>query len=80
MRQQLLLDALHLSTILSEAEREGLVDQPHSYSFGWSLGKEKFNGLPDVAKGSFYANPEYDLPYLDEKLIAAPPGSCRPNL
>lgn len=27
---------------------------------GWSRGKERFKGKPDLAKGSFYANPLYD--------------------
>jgi len=32
------------------------------YCIGWSRGREKFNGRPDVAKGSFYANPLHDDP------------------
>lgn len=30
------------------------------FSVGWSYGKEKFQGVPDLLKGSFYANPIYD--------------------
>jgi isopenicillin N synthase-like dioxygenase len=30
------------------------------YGVGWSYGKEKFNGVPDLLKGSFYANPLFD--------------------
>ncbi len=32
------------------------------YSFGWSHGKEKLEGKPDTAKGSFYFNPIHDRP------------------
>ena len=32
------------------------------YSFGWSHGKEAFNGQPDTAKGSYYFNPIEDAP------------------
>lgn len=34
--------------------------QDSCYSFGWSHGKEKLQGRPDVSKGSYYANPQYD--------------------
>ncbi|CAN0403452.1 unnamed protein product, partial [Hapterophycus canaliculatus] len=35
-----------------------------SFSFGWSHGKETLEaGRPDLAKGSFYANPCYDDPF-----------------
>jgi hypothetical protein len=30
------------------------------YGIGWSHGKEKFMGMPDMLKGSYYANPCYD--------------------
>ncbi len=32
------------------------------YSFGWSRGREKFGGVLDTAKGSFYFNPLHDAP------------------
>jgi len=32
------------------------------YTVGWSRGQEKFKGKPDIAKGSFYANPLTDDP------------------
>lgn len=34
---------------------------------------------PDTAKGSFYANPLYDVPETDEKMIAKYPFFLRPN-
>jgi hypothetical protein len=30
------------------------------YAVGWSHGKEKFEGMPDLLKGSFYANPVHE--------------------
>lgn len=36
------------------------------YCIGWSRGREKFNGRPDLAKGSFYANPLHDDPAADD--------------
>ena len=38
------------------------------YSFVWSHGREKLQGKPDYAKGSYYANPQYDKPVDDEVL------------
>ena len=32
-------------------------------------GKEKLQGKPDVSKGSYYANPQYDEPSTDAELI-----------
>lgn len=50
------------------------------YSFGWSHGKEIFEGSPDFAKGSYYANPEYDVVTKDEALIKQFPSYCSPNV
>ncbi|KEI40749.1 uncharacterized protein L969DRAFT_16112 [Mixia osmundae IAM 14324] len=44
-------------------------DAASSYSFGWSHGKEKMNGKPDLHKGSFYANPSTDLPIARSEAI-----------
>lgn len=38
-----------------------------SYTIGWSRGREKFQGKPDIAKGSFYANPIFDDPTNGDK-------------
>ena len=60
-----------------------------AYSFGWSHGKESYNGQPDFAKGSYYNNPAYDNPLDSEELrkefnnIAYPniwPGEDLPEL
>eukprot|EP01111_Echinosteliopsis_oligospora_P015999 TRINITY_DN6510_c0_g1_i1.p1 TRINITY_DN6510_c0_g1~~TRINITY_DN6510_c0_g1_i1.p1 ORF type:complete len:378 (-),score=86.83 TRINITY_DN6510_c0_g1_i1:16-1149(-) len=57
------------------------VDEASMYSVGWSHGKEKMSeGKPDVAKGSYYANPLYDTPYPDPELIKKYPSFCAPNI
>jgi isopenicillin N synthase-like dioxygenase len=50
------------------------------YSFGWSHGKESLEGRPDVAKGSYYANPLYDRPTEDERLIKDFAPFVHPNI
>ena len=50
------------------------------YSFGWSHGKEKLQGKPDVSKGSYYANPQYDEPSTDAELIKKYPAFLHPNI
>ena len=56
-------------------------EHPEShYNFGWSHGKETLAGKPDLAKGSFYANPLYDQPFDDPELIKKFPSFCAPNL
>jgi hypothetical protein len=42
------------------------------YCIGWSRGREKFNGKPDVAKGSFYANPIHDDPANGDEAVRMP--------
>lgn len=56
-------------------------EHPQSYySFGWSHGKEKMKkDTPDVMKGSYYFNPEYDSPY-EEEYIKKFPLLCHPNI
>jgi isopenicillin N synthase-like dioxygenase len=50
------------------------------FSFGWSHGKEKLEGHPDVAKGSYYNNPVLDVPTTDANLIETFPSYCSPNI
>jgi isopenicillin N synthase-like dioxygenase len=50
------------------------------YSFGWSHGREKLQGKPDYAKGSYYANPQYDRPVEDEALIKQFAPFIHPNV
>jgi len=49
--------------------------------FGWSYGKEKLkNDEYDVYKGSYYNNPQYDVPTEDPELITKYPEVCLPNI
>eukprot|EP00440_Ansanella_granifera_P026403 gb/GFBE01028681.1/.p1 GENE.gb/GFBE01028681.1/~~gb/GFBE01028681.1/.p1 ORF type:complete len:392 (+),score=88.81 gb/GFBE01028681.1/:1-1176(+) len=41
------------------------------FCFGWSRGREKFKGKPDLAKGSFYANPLFDDPADGDEAVRA---------
>jgi len=51
------------------------------YSFGWSYGKEKMKkDTPDFLKGSYYFNPESDLPYDSVELQQQYPSFCCPNI
>lgn len=47
---------------LPEEIKDKYVNEESLYNIGWSHGKEKLEGKPDYAKGSFYANPTYDVP------------------
>ena len=58
-------------------------EHPEShFSFGWSHGKETLQaGTPDLAKGSFYANPCYDTPFAhDPAAVKAFPSFAHPNI
>ncbi|KAJ7553208.1 hypothetical protein O6H91_06G088200 [Diphasiastrum complanatum] len=80
LRKKLLKLSQSLSALPEEAKLQ-LEDPISKYSFGWSYGKEILDsGQPDSLKGSFYANPLYDVPTLDAKLIQRYPAHCRPNL
>ncbi|CAI5734690.1 unnamed protein product [Peronospora farinosa] len=51
------------------------------YSFGWSHGKERLQGRPDLAKGSYYNNPETNnLANGDQELINRFPSFFHPNI
>lgn len=54
---------------LSEETKDKYTHSESNYSFGWSHGKEKMrNGVPDTAKGSYYANPLGDVITDDQYL------------
>ncbi len=61
-QRQLLLQAASFLAALSPQELQEITHQESLYNFGWSHGKEIMNGKPDLAKGSFYNNPVYDVP------------------
>lgn len=53
-----------------------------NYNVGWSHGKESLKpGVPDTAKGSFYANPLQDTPTdVDPATSAQYPSYYSPNI
>lgn len=64
-----------------DAVKARYVDEESSYSFGWSHGKEKLEGRPDVAKGSYYNNPVHDAPFADDPAaVKQHPSFARPNV
>lgn len=65
---------------LPDDVKEKYVHKESYYSFGWSHGKEKLQGKPDVSKGSYYANPQYDRPVEDPELIAKHASFVHPNI
>eukprot|EP00898_Chlorokybus_atmophyticus_P004054 jgi/Chlat1/464/Chrsp103S01080 len=66
---------------LPETSLKELEDPASTYNVGWSHGKESLaNGRPDRLKGSFYANPQYDVPTTDQQLVVQYPHYCRPNI
>ena len=60
-RERLLPLASKLAALDPEVLKSLEVPINH-YGTGWSHGKEKFLGVPDYSKGSYYANPECDTP------------------
>eukprot|EP00939_MAST-03C_sp_MAST-3C-sp1_P001480 g1480.t1 len=56
-------------------------EHPESlWSFGWSHGKEKLQGRPDFAKGSYYANPLENVPFDDPKIVEKWITFAHPNI
>eukprot|EP00946_MAST-07B_sp_MAST-7B-sp1_P003780 g3780.t1 len=56
-------------------------EHPESFwSFGWSHGKEKLQGRPDFAKGSYYNNPMENTPFTDEAIIKEYMSFAHPNI
>eukprot|EP00903_Cladosiphon_okamuranus_P006969 g6783.t1 len=65
----------HRFATLPEETRARYEHPASLFSFGWSHGKETLEaGRPDLAKGSFYANPCFDSPFGEGKAAAAPRG------
>jgi len=67
-------------SLLPDSIKEKYVHAESYYSFGWSHGKEKLQGKPDVSKGSYYANPQYDKPVDDEEIIEKYSSFVHPNI
>ena len=75
-----LLPCARKFAILPDPLKAKYIHEESFYSFGWSHGKEKLQGKPDYAKGSFYANPQYDRPIDDEELIKKHAPFIHPNI
>jgi isopenicillin N synthase-like dioxygenase len=71
-RRECLPFARRFATLPDEV-RARYEDAASFYSFGWSHGKEKLEGKPDVAKGSFYFNPVYDAPAVGDEAVRFAP-------
>jgi len=66
---------------LPEEIKNKTVHKESFYSFGWSHGKEMMaEGKPDLSKGSYYNNPQYDVPFDSPELIKKYPAFCNPNI
>eukprot|EP00013_Stygamoeba_regulata_P027737 CAMPEP_0177660916 /NCGR_PEP_ID=MMETSP0447-20121125/18342_1 /TAXON_ID=0 /ORGANISM="Stygamoeba regulata, Strain BSH-02190019" /LENGTH=372 /DNA_ID=CAMNT_0019166107 /DNA_START=122 /DNA_END=1239 /DNA_ORIENTATION=- len=67
--------------MLPDEVKEKTVHKESFYSFGWSHGKEMMKkDTPDWCKGSYYFNPEYNVPFEDEELVRQYPSFCHPNI
>jgi len=75
-----LLPLSRIFATLPETVKDKYVHKDSFYSFGWSHGKEKLQGNPDLSKGSYYANPQYDKPIEDEAIISKYPSFIHPNI
>ncbi|KAJ3246271.1 hypothetical protein HDU78_007541 [Chytriomyces hyalinus] len=64
LRRSLLAMAAPLAA-MPEEDKLRLEHPDSQYSFGWSHGKEMFDGVPDTLKGSFYAQ-VYERDHYDE--------------
>jgi len=65
---------------LNDDIKNKYVHKESHYSFGWSHGQEKLQGKPDLSKGSYYANPQYDRPIDDDEVIKAHEAFVHPNI
>jgi isopenicillin N synthase-like dioxygenase len=66
---------------LPNAVKDRYVHERSSYSFGWSHGKELLKpGQFDEFKGSYYNNPQYDVPQADPVLVDKYPENYHPNV
>ena len=65
---------------LDESTKNKYAHRESKFSFGWSHGVENLEGKPDLSKGSFYANPEFDNPVANQQLIAKYPAFIHPNI
>lgn len=79
-RRRALLPLARRFALLPEEAKRRYEHAASFYSFGWSHGKEKLQGRPDVHKGSYYANPLHDRPTADAGLVERFPAFYHPNI
>jgi isopenicillin N synthase-like dioxygenase len=78
--RRILLPLARKFALLPDDVKDKYVHAESYYAFGWSHGKENLEGKPDLSKGSFYANPQYDFPVEDEAIVAQYPSFVHPNI
>ena len=59
-KRKKLLPYAQMLTKLNRSTLEKMESPEYFYSVGWSHGREKFQGKPDLLKGSYYACPTSD--------------------
>jgi isopenicillin N synthase-like dioxygenase len=80
LRKTLLPLALKFAKLPVDVKEKTANPDSH-YSFGWSHGKEKLRrGRFDIYKGSYYNNPQYDVPSTDPEAIKKAPEVLSPNV
>ncbi|CAD6271272.1 unnamed protein product [Miscanthus lutarioriparius] len=80
LRKRLLRLAPRIVNLPDDVKKQ-LEDPDSRYHFGWSRVEEKFEpGRLDTAKGSYFANPVFDVPTTDDELLTRYPSYCRPNI
>jgi len=79
-RKTLLPLALKFAKLPDEVKEKTAHAESH-YSVGWSHGKEKLKrGRFDTFKGSYYNNPQYDVPSTDPEAIKNAPEVLSANI
>ncbi|KAL6848639.1 hypothetical protein ACP4OV_021222 [Aristida adscensionis] len=80
LRKKLLRLAPRVAGLPDDVKKE--LENPDSrYGVGWSHGKQKLeSGKFDTFKGSYFANPIFDIPTTDDVLVTRYPSFCRPNI
>lgn len=79
MREELLILASRFAELPDNVKTK-YEHLPSSYLFGWSHGKERMNGSLDLAKGSFYNNPNMDDPQQSLDYLEKYPEYGYPNV
>lgn len=75
-----LLRVAHKFAKLDEVTKNKYAHRESKFSFGWSHGVENLEGKPDVSKGSYYANPQFDVPVANQSLVSKFPAFIHPNI